>query len=1050
MIICPMGIYPQAKKSVQVSGTISDEIGEPLIGVSVTVKNQPGMGVITDIDGKYSIKVDAFSYLVFSYVGHQTEEHLVKDENMTIDLTLKAAKETILDAVSVTGTGVQKKVSLTAALTTVDVEELKTSGASITNALAGNVAGLLARQTSGQPGQNKSEFWIRSISTFGGGSSALVLVDGFERSLDELNIEDIADFTVLKDASATAIYGSRGANGVILINTKSGKEGKVEVEVKGEYTYTTRTYTPEFADGVTYAKLRNEAYQTRNRPAPYDSDDFMILERGLDPDIYPNVDWMDILLKDGAPTYKGSVNVKGGGSTSRYFLSGSYVNEGGMYKVDNTMNDYNTNANFERYNYRLNVDMNPTSTTLIKVGVAGSLEKSNHAGAKSDAIWESLMNYNPIALPVMYSDGKIPTLFDGMNSLYENYNPWTNATQTGYAENWVNKIQTNITLEQKLNFITEGLEFKGRFGYDIENYNWIQRRKNPEMWKAELLRDNNGDLVFKRMSPERVMHQYSTSSGNRREFFEMDLVYNRTFNDVHEVNSVLKYTQDSKIDTSEMGEDILKGINRRHQGLAGSFSYGFDKRYYLTFVFGYNGSENFAKGHQFGFFPAYSGAWNIAEEKFIKENDSFRWLEMFKVRYSYGEVGNDDLEKGVRFPYLDFIPSYRGTTSKGVNYYQQYHTYGNDIYEPLTYNWGDIASESRYGGLTIETISSNNVTWEIAKKYDLGFDIHLLGDKFGLTIDFYKEKRDGIYWTRSYMPAMVGLQTSGFQNSIAAPKANMGSVASQGFDGHFHFKQKVGNVDFTLRGNITYGKNEIKVTDELNSRYAYTRGAGYRIDQARGLIAEGLFKDYEEIRNSPQQGYGTVMPGDIKYKDVNGDGKVNDDDIVAIGATTKPNLIYGFGLSAAWKGFDFNMLFQGAGKSNFFMNGSAVYLFSKGETGNVLKDIAESNRWIEGVNEDVNADYPRLSYGGNSNNYRNSTFWLRDGSYIRLKNLDIGYTLPKQLSQKLFMRKARIFFMGQNLLTFAPFKTWDPELGSSDGQKYPLGKSFTLGLNIYI
>lgn len=1042
LIICPICIYSQAKKTVEVSGIVSDDLGEPLIGVSVIVKDKPGMGVITDIDGKYKIKVDAYSFLVFSYIGHQPQEHLIKEENIQLDIILKPSQETVLDEIAITGTGAQKKISLTGALTTVKVEDLKTSGSSITNALAGNVAGVLARQTSGQPGANKSEFWIRGISTFGGGSSALVLVDGFERSIDEINIEDIADFTVLKDASATAIYGARGANGVILITTKHGKEGKLEVDIKGEYTYTTRTYTPELADGLNYAKLRNEAFRTRNMPVPFSDEDFMMLERGLDPDIYPNVNWMDLLLKDGAPSYKGSVGIRGGGSTSRYFLSAGYVNEGGMYNVDQTMKDYNTNANFERFTYRMNVDMNFTSTTLVKVGVAGSLEKSNHAGSNSDNIWHSIMGYNPILMPILYSNGYVPMVIEQKDDNYWEgyYNPWTAATQTGYSEIWENKLQTNITLEQKLNFITEGLEFRGRFGYDVDNKNYIQRRKNPEMWRAERLRDNNGNVVYQRMVKERLMQQFSEASGKRKEFLEADLVYNRTFNSKHDVNAILKYTRDNHINTSEIGEDLMAGINRRHQGLAGSFSYGYDKRYYLSFVFGYNGSENFAKGHQYGFFPAYSGAWNVAEESFFRDNESLDWLEMFKIRYSYGEVGNDELGNDQigrdRFPYLAYFP----------NSYQEYITYGENK-QPLRYNFGDIASPYMFNGLTYSAISSNNVTWEIAKKHNLGFDVHLFGDKFGLTIDFFNEKRDGIYWTRSFMSDMVGIQTE------KAPRANVGSVKSSGFDGNFHLKHKVQNVDFTLRGNITYSKNEVRATDELYSRYPYKAESGYRIDQARGLIAEGLFKDYDDIRNSPLQTFGEVMPGDIKYKDVNGDGKIDDNDIVPIGATTRPNLIYGFGISANWNGFDVNLHFQGAGKSNFFIDGSTVYPFSNKENpqwGNILQDVVDSNRWIEGVNEDVNAKYPRLSYGGNDNNYRRSTYWLRDGTYLRLKTVDIGYTLPKAVSQKLFLRKARVFFMGQNLLTFAKFKLWDPELGSSNGQKYPLGKTFTLGLNIHI
>lgn len=1027
-VIYAMGALAQ-KKTVVVSGTIVDEQGMPMIGATVVVKDKPGLGVASDIDGKYRIEIEPFQYLVFSYIGYETQEHLIKDEDVTLDVVMLESKATELEEVTITGMGPQKKVTVTGAITTVDVGTLKTPVSSLSNALAGNVAGVLSMQRSGQPGDNTSEFWIRGISTFGGSSSALILVDGFERSMDELNIEDIESFSVLKDASATAIYGSRGANGVILINTKRGSEGKVEVNAKAEYTWTTRTRTPKFVDGLTYASMANEARITRNQKPVYSDQELMMIREQLDPDIYPNVDWMDLLLKDGAPTYRASVNVRGGGSKARYYLSGSFLDEGGMYHVDKTMKEYNTNANYQRYNYRLNMDMNITESTLIQVGIGGSLEKTNRSGVVStDDIWYSIFGYNPVTTPVMYSNGYVPIMQTEDDESWERkYNPWIAATQTGYTEIWQNTINSNITLEQKLDFITEGLKFTGRFGYDTYNYNWIQRRKNPEMWRAERQRDSDGKLVFNRLVPERLMSQNSSASGDRKEFIEAVISYDRNF-DGHSVGSVLKYTQDNYVNTSNIGSDIMQGIARRHQGLAGNLSYGYKNRYLLNYNFGYNGSENFAKGHQFGFFPAYSAAWNIAEEQFVK--DHVDWLGMLKIRYSYGEVGSDNSSS--RFPYLAEFGNYSRSTGAGD--------------EEIYYNWGDMNSAFGYPGLTYTRVSSNNVTWEIAKKHDLGLDLYLWGDKFGLTLDYFDEKRDGIYMVRSYLSDMVGIQG---QN----PSANVGSVKNNGFDGNFKLDQKVADVALQIRGNFTYSKNEITEADEMINRYPYLRRTGYRVDQAKGLIALGLFKDYDDIRNSPRQDFGDqrdIMPGDIKYKDVNGDGIVNDDDIVPIGATTRPNLIYGLGVSANWKGFDFNIHFQGAGKSNFFIEGFTVYPFVNGEWGNILEEMAGANRWILGVNEDPNAEYPRLSYGGNSNNYRGSTYWLRDGSYLRLKTLEFGYTLPKMLTNRLHLTNLRVHFIGQNLLTFSKFKLWDPEMGSSNGMKYPLGKTVTFGLTVNI
>lgn len=1033
VVIYAMGISAQ-KKSVQVSGTILDETGLPMIGATVVVRDKPGLGVASNIDGKFNITIEPFQYLVFSYLGYETQEHLVKDEDMVLDIVMKESVSTVLDEVTITGVGAQKKVTVTGAITTVDVGTLKTPVSSVTNAIIGNVAGVLGMQRSGQPGQNTSEFWIRGISTFGGSSSALILVDGFERSMDELNIEDIESFSVLKDASATAIYGSRGANGVILINTKRGNDGKVEVTAKSEYTWTTRTNTPKFVDGLTYATMANEARTTRNQRPVYSPYELMMIDEQLDPDIYPNVDWMDLLLKDGAPTYRASVSVKGGGSKARYYLSGSFLDEGGMYHVDKNMKDYDTNANYQRYNYRLNLDMNITTSTLIQVGIGGALEKANRSGAVSvDDIWYSIFGYNPVTMPVMYSNGYVPIMQgEDAESWERKYNPWTAATQTGYTEIWKNTINSNITLEQKLDFITQGLKFIGRFGYDTFNENWIQRRKNPEMWRAERQRDSEGNIVFNRLVPERLMSQGSTASGDRKEFAEAELSYERAFGD-HNVSSVLKYTQDNYVNTSAFGGDIMSGVARRHQGLAGNFSYGYMNRYLLNFNFGYNGSENFAKGHQFGFFPAYSAAWNIAEENFVKNN--IDWLGMFKIRYSYGEVGVDGVDPDkpwTRFPYLADFGNYERNTNAGN--------------QEISYNWGDMNSYFGYPGLTYTKVSSNNVTWETAKKHDVGVDLYLWGDKFGLTVDYFNERREGIYMSRDFLPDMAGIQG---QN----PSANVGSVKTNGFDGNFKLDHRLGDVGFQLRGNFTYSKNEITEADEMVNRYPYLRRTGYRVDQAKGLVALGLFKDYEDIRNSPRQDFGDprdIMPGDIKYKDINGDGIINNDDIVPIGATTRPNLIYGLGLSANWKGFDFNLHFQGAGKSHFIIDGFTSHPFIAGEWGNILEKMANANRWILDVNEDPNAEYPRLSYGGNANNYRNSTYWLRDGSYLRLKTLEAGYTLPKSLTTRLRLEKVRMHIIGQNLLTFSSFKLWDPEMGSSNGMKYPLGKTVTFGLTVNI
>ena len=1028
MLLLGLSTSALAQESIVVTGVVTDTNKEPMIGVNVSISNIPGLGAITDLNGKYSIKMPPYHKLVFTYIGFEKVEVLVKEQR-TVNVTMKEASAREIDEVVITGTGAQKKLTVTGAITNVDVDVLKANpSGSMANALAGNVPGILAMQTSGKPG-SVSEFWIRGISTFGASNSALVLVDGFERSLDEINVEDVESFSVLKDASATAIYGSKGANGVVLITTKHGKAGKINISAKAETFYNMLTQVPDFVDGYTYASMANEAKITRNLEPLYKADELEIFRLGLDPDLYPNVNWIDELLRKGSWSTRATLSMNGGGNTARYYVSGSYLDQQGMYKVDKALKDYNTNANFRRWNYRMNVDIDITKSTLLKVGVSGSLQKANDSGVGSDAIWTALMGYNAIMVPKLYSNGYVPAYG---NDNGDRFNPWVQATMTGYRENWKNNIQTNVTLEQKLDFITKGLRFVGRFGYDTENNNWINRRKWPEQWKAKRFRATDGTLDYDRVAEERKMFQESGSDGLRNEFFEAELHYSRGFKH-HHLGGTLKYNQSSKIKTVGLGDDLKQGIARRNQGLAGRFTYNWNYRYFIDFNFGYTGSENFAAGHRFGFFPAISGAWNIAEESLIKKH--LKWMNMFKIRYSYGKVGNDNLGN-TRFPYLYDIET---MTKKD----------GDKTVDTGGYNFGDYTFDRYYGGMRYSSLYSPNVTWEIATKHDLGIDFSFFNDKLSGSVDYFNEKREGIYMLREYLPGIVGLESN--------PSANVGKVTSEGFDGHFTFRQKLGAVGLTIRSNITYSKNEIVDRDEENNYYWYKMQKGHRVNQARGLISLGLFKDYDDIRNSPVQdfdGY-KVMPGDIKYKDVNGDGKIDGNDQVAIGATTKPNLIYGFGIAANWKGLDVNLHFQGAGKSTYFIDGSTVHMFKLGDGwGNVLSEMANSNRWISAdisgdpATENPNAEYPRLSYGPNSNNYQQSTYWLRNGSYLRLKTVEVGYTLPTQLVNKVHFNTVRIFFVGTNLLTWSAFKLWDPEMGSTDGKRYPLSKNLSLGISV--
>ena len=1042
-------VLTAAAQTITVTGTVIDDIGEPLPGATVIVKDAKGLGTTTDIDGKYSIKVEQYKTLVFSYMGFESQEVLVKDQKV-IDIKMAENKVSAMDEVVVTGMQAQKKLTLTGAITNVKMEELKHFNTSnLTNTLAGNVAGVMAYQKSGQPGKNTSEFWIRGISTFGASSSAYILVDGFERdNLDDINIEDIESFSVLKDASATAIYGSKGANGVVLITTKHGKAGKVNINAKVETSYNTRTITPEFVDGFQYASLLNEARVTRNLGVLYQPVELEIIRNNLDPNLYPNVDWQDILLKDGAMSYRANLNISGGGETARYYVSMAYTQDEGMYKTDQTLRDkYDTNANFNRWNYRMNVDVDVTKTTLLKFGISGNLNKRNSPGIGDDKVWGQMFGYNPLYTPTTYvaEDGSGLVYYpakgvytereengETVYELDENYiNPWVSSTQTGYNTEWQNNIQTNITLEQNLDFITKGLRFTGRFGFDTYNNNSIQHHRLPALYSARSRNTETGLLDFQMVQTARDMTQSSANDGSRREFLDLLLHWDRQFWDYHNFAANVKFTEDQNISTQNLGTDIKNSVSRKNKGLAAQVTYNFASRYFADFNFGYNGSENFADGHRWGFFPAWSVAWNIGEEPWVKNN--VKWLDMFKVRFSNGRVGSDATGSS-RFPYLYTLEA----SGDG-------------------YTWGANGQNS-YGSVRYRQVSSDYVTWEVATKNDLGIDLVLFNNKFSLTMDYFDEERTGIFQERRFLPTTVGLEYWD-SNGMNYPKANVGSVRSRGFDGNFSYNDKFGDVGVTVRGNITYSKNEIGEYDEENNVYPYQNQHGYRVNQERGLIALGLFKDYDDIRNSPTQEFGTVQPGDIKYKDVNGDGVVNDGDVCAIGATSRPSLIYGLGFTITYKGFDFNVHLQGAGKSTFPTYGKCVWVFSENQWGNVFKGTLD-NRWVDSqtaaqlgiaANEDPNATYPRLSYGGNSNNDRNSTFWLRDGRYLRLKNVDIGYTLPKRIVNRIHFQNVRFYVSASNLLfLYKKFDTWDPESLQPRGEDYPITKAITAGLQVNI
>ena len=1007
----------QASQTRHIAGRVIDaETKEPIIGATVWVKDST-LGTNTNVDGAFDYTFTGhYGYIAVSYIGYQTQEFPVTNLPKVIELS--AGNE--LDEVVVVGYGTQKKASVVGSIASVSVNDIRMPTAKISNNLAGQLAGVISVQRSGEPGAS-STFWIRGISTFGSSTTPLVLVDGIERDLDLVDIEDIKDFSILKDAAATAIYGVRGANGVILITTREGIVGKPQINIRFEAGMVQPTKVPDMLDAVQFAELWNAAAGSE----VYTPEVIQKYRDGSDPDLYPNVDWHDALLKKSTSTFKTSLNISGGGSTARYYISGSYYKQGGLFK-DSLKENYDTDTNYKRYNFRINTDINITKTTILEAGLGGWVVDQHKPGmttkpdGNTDDFWRSISYMTPITVPLRYSNGQLPTYgTDGYG-----ISPYVLLNHTGYYTFWENKVESNIGLKQDLSFITQGLHFTGRFSYDAYNRHNLGRLKMPALYKAERVRDMEGNLITSRIIDEQPLWQTSDVYGSRRAYGEVQLAYDRAFNK-HRVGGLLYYYMQS-FSENDVNDNVFKSVPQRNMGLSGRVTYGYDDRYLVEFNFGYTGSENFEPKERFGFFPAIAAGWVISNEKFVKKH--MPWLTMLKIRYSWGQVGNDRIGGGTRFPYI--------TTVTG----------GNSV------NFGNMGA-NRADGILVQLMGSQNLTWEVTTKQDLGLDLKI-ADRFDLTVDIFRDHREDIFIRRGFLPGTTGLLVGGSIDQ--RPWGNVGSMRSEGIDGNFGYTQRIGkDFIFTLRGNLTYAYNKVLKYDEAANALYYRMTQGYKWEQNRGLIALGLFKDEAEIASSPTQYGQELMPGDIKYKDVNGDGVINDDDIVPIGNTRTPELVYGLGLSAQWKGIDFSILFQGTGKMDFIMEGYSTFPFIANDAGNILSVVADpKNRWIsreisgDPATERQDAIFPRLSYGPRENNTKWSTWWLRDGHYLRLKNLEVGYTLPKAFTRKFRVEKARIFFLGYNLACWSSFDWWDPEMGSKDGNSYPIQRTYTFGVNV--
>jgi len=1016
-LLYSFAVYPQS--NIKITGAVTDNTGETLVGVTIVAKSNPSRGVVTDIDGKYEITVPPKDILIFSYVGYESREVPVgTKDNQLINVVLEESSE-MLEEVSVVGYGTQRKVSVIGSISTVKPDELNVGGiTSVTNNLAGRIAGLIGVQSSGEPGSDVSEFWIRGISTFGGGSSALVLIDGIDRGtagLNDLAPEDIESFSVLKDASATAIYGARGANGVILVNTRRGEDGKITINANFKSSMETLPRLPDYLNAYDYAVLANEARVVRGGLPVYSPEIFDIIKYGMDPDLFPDVNWQKEILRERTWAQQGNINISGGGKLARYYMSLFYRSNDAIYKQEG-MEKYHSDVRRNQYSFRSNIDVNATPTTKVSLLLSAKLVDQNRPGLSSTTqIWNSVSTITPLTVPVMYSNGMFPSYGSGNNT-----SPTVLLNETGYWADRSNAIETLLTLEQDLGVVLDGLKATGSISFDNDNSHTQGRTKMPDLYMAVDRNWQTGDLLTTKTVVASPMNYSSGSYGRRTIYLEGRLNYDRIFDERHRVGVLFLYQQKDYQRTDVYDE--LSSIPRRNQGIAGRLTYSLDDIYFLETNFGYNGSENFPKGQRFGFFPSLALGYLVSNYQFMK--DKLPIINTLKLRYSFGLVGNDQLASAgstVRFPYL---------TTLNMN--------------AAGYYFGDILSY--YGGVTDSKLGSTGLVWEKAKKHNWGIDLTLLNNAVNITLDAFLDQRDNIFMQRSTLPGTLGVRSTIW--------GNVGKMKSWGSDGTISYTKKVGDVTLEARGNFTFTRDKILDYDEVSPRYPYLAQKGNSYGITRGLIALGLFKDEDDVKNSPTQ-FGKVLPGDIKYQDVNGDGVIDSYDIVPIGNARIPRVQYGFATSAQWKGFDFNIFFRGAGKSDFFFGGSGFYPFNGEKTGNVLTIVNDQkNRWTpasysgDPATENPNARFPRLSYGNNTNNNRNSTFWLADASYLRLKTMEIGYTFPKAWTQKMAMNSLRFSIIGDNLHVWDKVKLWDPEQASGNGAVYPLTRSYTAVLQM--
>jgi TonB-linked SusC/RagA family outer membrane protein len=1007
----------QDRKAVK--GKVVDRNGEAIPGATVQIVGST-RGVLTDENGGFSMEnVAEGTKLSVSLIGMEPREVVFQDKGDLIVVLEEKANE--LDEVTVVAFGKQKKASVLAAITTVKPSELKVPSSNLTTAFAGRVAGLISYQQSGEPGQDNASFFIRGITSFGADAKKdpLILIDGMEltnNDLARLNTDDIASFSIMKDATAAALYGARGANGVILVTTKEGREGKAQVNVRLENSYSSPTRKIPVADPVTFMNMNNEAVITRNPDgiAIYTSEKIAMTERGLNPDIYPATDWYKTMFDNVTTNQRANLSISGGGTVARYYVAANITQDNGNLKVDKR-NNFNSNIDLTKYAVRSNVNINLSKTTELVLRLSSSFDEYVGPMTSGADMYGLVMRANPVLFKPYYEPDEqfayVKHILFGNSEGAGYVNPYAESLK-GYKDYSTNTTLTQFEIKQKLDMITQGLSVRAMVNMNRYSEFTVTRQYLPYYYNLASFDLVENTYTLRRLNNGRETIDFTPGSRNINTTFYLESAaeYNRDLGEKHHLNALLVYIMQQR--KEGLASTLQLSLPNRNLGLSGRLAYNYDSRYFAEFNFGYNGSERFSLAHRWGFFPSIGAAWMLSNEEFFEPVKGA--ISQFKLKGTYGMVGNDAIgSNNDRFYYLADVNLNASRSS----------------------NWG-INPGMAYnpGGINVSRYANDKIGWETAYKTNFGIEAALVNG-LSANIDFFHERRENILLSR-IIPATMGV--------IPAVKANLGVASGRGVDMELNYEKVVNkNLWFTGRGTFTYATSKVLEWEEPDySATPYISRVGYSINQGWGLVAERLFVDETEVENSPVQ-YGLVQGGDIKYRDINDDGRISDLDLVPIGLPTVPEINYGFGLSAGYRGCDVSFFFQGSARQSFWLDLGNITPFI-GERA-IVQPIVDSY-WSES-NRDPYAFWPRLANYSVENNTKQSTWFMQDATFFRLKSAEIGYTAPQNIARKIYLTNLRVYVSATNLLCWSRFKLWDPEM-AGNGLGYPLQRVINVGLNI--